>query len=62
MNAPVRSTQTRPTDQVKVIMTRAEATALQRAAETGIRVTEALNFANSIAVMDAAVRKLRDAL
>ena len=43
-------------------MTRAEATALQRAAETGIRVTEALNLANSTAVMDAAVRKLRDAL
>jgi hypothetical protein len=61
MNAPVR-TQTRPTDQVKVIMTCAEATALQRAAETGIRVTEALNLASSTAVMDAAVRKLRDAL
>jgi serine/threonine-protein kinase RIO1 len=61
MNAPLR-TQARPTDQVKVVLTRAEATALQRAAETGIRVTEALNLTNSTAVMDAAVRKLRDAL
>ena len=61
MNAPVR-TQARPTDQAKVALTRAEATALARAAETGIRVTEALNLTNSTAVMDSAVRKLRDAL
>ncbi len=61
MNAPVRN-HPKPTDQVRVSLTRAEATALCRAAETGVRVTEALSLANSTSAMQAALGKLREAL
>ncbi len=49
-------------DDVTLRLTRVEAFALVNAAETGLRVIEALGLVKHTATMDAAVRKLRAAI
>jgi hypothetical protein len=47
--------------EVAVKLTKVEALALVNAAETGLRVIEALGLVKNTATMEAAVRKLRAA-
>lgn len=47
--------------QVTLKMTRPEALALLNAAETGLRVIEALNLVKNVGLTEESVRKLRDA-
>ena len=45
--------------EITVKLTKTEALALAKVAETGLRVTEALSLIQSIATAEAALRKLR---
>jgi hypothetical protein len=47
--------------QVALKMTRPEALALLNAAETGLRVIEALGLVKNLGLTEASVRKLREA-
>jgi len=47
--------------QVTLKMTRPGALALPNAAETGLRVVEALNLVRNVGLTEESVRKLRDA-
>lgn len=46
------------TDEITVTLTKTEALALSRVADTGIRISDALNLIQSTAAAKAAVRKL----
>lgn len=48
--------------QITLILSRAEATALARSAETGLRVSEALGLIQKTATTDSAIRKVQVAL
>jgi hypothetical protein len=52
----------KPGGDVSVDLTRTEALALLKVAETGLAVTEALHLIPNTATAESAVRKLRDAL
>ena len=48
-------------DEIKVALTRVEALALLNAAETGLRVIEALGLVKNTGATEEAIRKLRSA-
>jgi hypothetical protein len=47
---------------VILTLTRVEAIALERAADTGVRIIEALNLANRTSATDTALERLRAAI
>jgi hypothetical protein len=50
-----------PKDEVALELTRVEAAALLKAADTGIRVIDALGLVQRTAAMDGAIEKLKSA-